>query len=132
MSVGIYGTKKLADITAEDADVLYAYSPSREELGDVTFKPLYNSISESEYSGYLLCDDKKQTVETVTSINSIITFLELSKNDILNCLEYLLKLVEKGEILYDTLDKCDISVGMLTGRLRKIKYITMQFEQYLK
>lgn len=48
MSVGIYGTKKLADITAEDADVLYAYSPSREELGDVTFKPLYNSISESD------------------------------------------------------------------------------------
>lgn len=35
MSVGIYGTKKLADITSDDVDVLYAYSPSREDLGEV-------------------------------------------------------------------------------------------------
>lgn len=48
MSVGIYGTKKLADITSDDVDVLYAYSPSREELGEVTFKPLYNAISQSD------------------------------------------------------------------------------------
>jgi len=48
MSVGIYGTKKLADVNSEDVDVLYAYSPSREELGEVTFKPLYNAISESD------------------------------------------------------------------------------------
>jgi hypothetical protein len=48
MSVGIYGTKKLADITPEDVDVLYAFSPNREELGETTFKPLYNSISESD------------------------------------------------------------------------------------
>ena len=48
MSVGIYGTKKLADISSDDVDVLYAYSPSREELGEVTFKPLYNAINESD------------------------------------------------------------------------------------
>jgi hypothetical protein len=48
MSVGIYGTKKLADITSDDVDVLYAYSPSREDLGEVTFKPLYNAINESD------------------------------------------------------------------------------------
>jgi len=48
MSVGIYGTKKLADVNSEDVDVLFAYSPSREELGEVTFKPLYNAISESD------------------------------------------------------------------------------------
>lgn len=48
MSVGIYGTKKLADITSEDVDILYAFSSSREDLGDVTFKPLYNFVSESD------------------------------------------------------------------------------------
>lgn len=48
MSVGIYGTKKLADVNSEDVDVLYAFSPSREELGEVTFKPLYDSINESD------------------------------------------------------------------------------------
>jgi hypothetical protein len=48
MSVGIYGTKKLADITSSDVDILYAFSPSREELGEASFKPLFNSISESD------------------------------------------------------------------------------------
>lgn len=48
MSVGIYGTKKLADISSNDVDVLYAYSPSRDNLGDVTFKPLYNFVSDSD------------------------------------------------------------------------------------
>ena len=48
MAVGIYGTKKLADITAEDADILFAFSPTREQIGEATFKPLYNSIAESD------------------------------------------------------------------------------------
>jgi hypothetical protein len=48
MSVGIYGTKKLADVTAGDADILYAFSPTREQMGEVNFKPLYNSISDSD------------------------------------------------------------------------------------
>lgn len=48
MAVGIYGTKKLADITSEDVDVLYAYSPTREEVGEVNFKPLYNSVTEND------------------------------------------------------------------------------------
>lgn len=45
MSVGIYGTKKLADINSEDVDVLFAYSPSREEIGEVNFKPLFDSVN---------------------------------------------------------------------------------------
>jgi len=48
MSVGIYGTKKLADVTSDDIDILYAFSPNRESLGDVNFKPLYNFVSESD------------------------------------------------------------------------------------
>lgn len=48
MSVGIYGTKKLADVTSDDVDVLYAFSPNRDSAGEVVFKPLYNAISESD------------------------------------------------------------------------------------
>jgi hypothetical protein len=48
MSVGIYGTKKLADVTSDEVDVLYAFSPDRESTGELSFKPLYDSISESD------------------------------------------------------------------------------------
>jgi hypothetical protein len=48
MSVGIYGTKKLADVTADEVDVLYTFSPDRESVGETSFKPLYDTISESD------------------------------------------------------------------------------------
>lgn len=48
MSVGIYGTKKLADVTSDEVDVLYAFSPDRESTGELSFKPLYDSISEND------------------------------------------------------------------------------------
>ena len=48
MAVGLYGTKKLADITAEDADILFAFSPTREQVGEATFQPLYNSVTEND------------------------------------------------------------------------------------
>lgn len=48
MAVGIYGTKKLASIDFNDVDILYAYSPSREVVGDLQFQPMYGSITENE------------------------------------------------------------------------------------
>lgn len=48
MAVGLYGVNKLADVTIDDVDILYAYSPSREEIGDVQFRPLFNAITNSD------------------------------------------------------------------------------------
>jgi hypothetical protein len=49
MAVGLYGVNKLADVSIDDVDILYAYSPSREEIGDVQLKPLFNSITNSDF-----------------------------------------------------------------------------------
>jgi hypothetical protein len=71
MSVGIYGTKKLADVTASDVDILYAYSPSREDLGEVTFKPLFNSISEADLLKMLGADGMYKLRLPATVFNQI-------------------------------------------------------------
>ncbi len=49
MAVGLYGINKLADVSIDDVDILYAYSPSREEIGDVQLRPLFNSITNSDF-----------------------------------------------------------------------------------
>lgn len=49
MAVGLYGVNKLADVTIDDVDILYAFSPSREEIGDVQLRPLFNSITNSDF-----------------------------------------------------------------------------------
>lgn len=49
MAVGLYGVNKLADVSIDDVDILYAYSPSREEIGDIQLKPLFNSITNSDF-----------------------------------------------------------------------------------
>lgn len=49
MAVGIYGNKTLATIDFNDVDILYAYSPSREEIGDMQLRPLFGSITENEF-----------------------------------------------------------------------------------
>lgn len=49
MSVGIYGNRKASNADFNDVDVLYAFSPSREELGDIQFTPLYGSVTEAEF-----------------------------------------------------------------------------------
>jgi hypothetical protein len=49
MAVGLYGVNKLADVTIDDVDIFYAYSPSREEVGDVQLRPLFNSITNSDF-----------------------------------------------------------------------------------
>lgn len=48
MAVGIYGINKLADITIDDVDILYAYSPSREDIGDVQLRPLFSSLTNAD------------------------------------------------------------------------------------
>lgn len=49
MAVGTYGSVKLADVDFNDVDVLYAYSASRESLGDTQFQPMYNSVTNNEF-----------------------------------------------------------------------------------
>jgi hypothetical protein len=49
MAVGIYGAVKLADVDFNDVDVLYAYSPNRESVGDTQFLPLFNSVTNNEF-----------------------------------------------------------------------------------
>jgi hypothetical protein len=49
MAVGVYGNKKLADITFNDCDIFYCYGANREILGDTQFVPLFNSITNNEF-----------------------------------------------------------------------------------
>jgi hypothetical protein len=49
MAVGTYGAVKLADVDFNDVDVLYAFSESRESLGDTQFQPLFNSVTNNEF-----------------------------------------------------------------------------------
>jgi len=48
MAVGFYGSKKGSDVDFNDCDILYAYSPSRNEVGDLQFSPLFNNVTNSE------------------------------------------------------------------------------------
>jgi len=48
MAVGFYGSKKGSDVDFNDCDILYAYSPSRNEVGDLQFSPLYNNVTNNE------------------------------------------------------------------------------------
>lgn len=56
MAVGIYGSVKTADSDFNDVDILYSYSESRESLGDIEFKPLFNSVTNSEFKKILGAD----------------------------------------------------------------------------
>ena len=56
MSIGIFGTKKLADISVSDVDILYAFSASREDIGDSTFQPLFTSITDADLRKMLGAD----------------------------------------------------------------------------
>lgn len=49
MAVGIFGSRKLADISFDDVDILYAYSATREEIGDVQMQPLFNNITSVDF-----------------------------------------------------------------------------------
>lgn len=56
MSIGIYGNVKLADISFDDVDILYAFSPSREQVGDVQMKPLFNNVTSVDFKKFIGAD----------------------------------------------------------------------------
>lgn len=56
MAVGIYGTKKLADVTSDDVDILYTFSPDRETIGSNQFSPLYDNITDADFFKYIGAD----------------------------------------------------------------------------
>jgi len=49
MAIGTYGAVKLSDSDYNDLDILYAYSPNRESIGDTQFLPLFNSVTNNEF-----------------------------------------------------------------------------------
>lgn len=49
MAIGTYGATKTADVDYNDLDILYAYSPNRESVGDTQFVPLFNSVTNNEF-----------------------------------------------------------------------------------
>ena len=48
MSLGIYGTKKLANISPSDVDIMYSYSEDRNSIGEIQYKPLFNEPTSSD------------------------------------------------------------------------------------
>lgn len=56
MAVGIFGSIKNADVSVDDVDILYAFSPSREQIGDVQMKPLFNSITSADFKKFIGAD----------------------------------------------------------------------------
>ncbi len=56
MSVGIFGAKKMSSCDYNDVDILYAYSPNRETLGDIQLKPLFNNITNNEFKKMIGAD----------------------------------------------------------------------------
>ena len=56
MSIGIFGTKKLADVTIDDVDILYAFNASKEVIGDTAFQPLFPSITDADLKKMLGAD----------------------------------------------------------------------------
>lgn len=56
MAIGVYGSRKLADVSSSDVDVLFAYSASREELGDVAFSPMFDNPNDGDIKKMLGAD----------------------------------------------------------------------------
>lgn len=56
MSIGIFGTKRMADISTNDCDILYSFSPNKEQLGDTSFKPLFPTITDADLKKMLGAD----------------------------------------------------------------------------
>lgn len=79
MSVGLYGNKRLASIDFNDVDILYAYSPSREQLGDTQFTPLFGSVTEAEFRKLLGADGGYKLKLPATIFNRLGFYLILIK-----------------------------------------------------
>lgn len=71
MSVGIYGSKTLATCDFNDVDILYAYSPNRESIGEVQYKPMYGSVTENEFRKMLGVDGSYKLRLPATIFNKL-------------------------------------------------------------
>lgn len=56
MSLGVFGSKKLADVTKDDVDILYAFSPSQEAAGNLVLQPLFNNLTNADFQKLLGAD----------------------------------------------------------------------------
>lgn len=56
MSLGVFGSKKLADVAKDDVDILYSFSPSQEAVGDLVLKPLFNNLTNADFQKLLGAD----------------------------------------------------------------------------
>lgn len=56
MSVGIFGSKQLASINVDDVDILYAYSESRESIGDTQMQSLFQNITSQDFRKFIGAD----------------------------------------------------------------------------
>ena len=79
MAVGVYGNKKLADVDFNDVDIFFAFSPSREALGDTQFVPLFNSITTNEFRKMLGADGGYKLRLPASAFNKLGFYLVLIK-----------------------------------------------------
>ncbi len=48
MSVGSFGNRQLSSVNYNNVDILYTYSATRQDVGDLQFTPLFNNITNNE------------------------------------------------------------------------------------
>src|ERR1035437_10089802 len=56
MSVGIYGSKKLANVSVGEIDILYSFSPDRETVGDIKMQPLFGTLTNAHFKSMIGVD----------------------------------------------------------------------------
>ncbi len=56
MAIGIFGSKQLSNVSFDDVDILYAFSTSREDIGDAEMKPLFNNITSIDFKKMIGAD----------------------------------------------------------------------------
>lgn len=79
MSVGIYGNQTLANVTANDVDVLYSYSPNSETVPTLTMKPLFPNLTTSDLIQLLGADGVYSLRLPAATFNNLGFYLILIK-----------------------------------------------------
>jgi len=90
MATGIYGSVKLANVTFDDVDILFAFAKDRETIGDVQMQPLYNSITNNEFRKLIGADGVYKLRLPATTFNKLGFYTILVKpksfqTEIINC-----------------------------------------------
>lgn len=79
MAVGIYGTKKLADIDYNDLDILYAFAPNRETVTNNQLNPLFPTISSSDFTKMFGADGAYKLKLPASTFNQLGFYVVLIK-----------------------------------------------------